>query len=105
MSVHQQHRELMCGEWMERFPCGVRPPRQMPTREPLEAQPEALTVVDEEFESGAAAVAKQEDGAGERVTVKTMAAKGGERINAFTEIYGVVGEHDGELWRQLNHDL
>ncbi len=94
MSVHQQHRELVCGERVERFARRIRPPCEMSTREPLEAQPEALTIVDEKLESGAAAVTKQKDGAGERVSVKTLAAERGERLNAFAEIHRVVGEHD-----------
>lgn len=105
MPVHQQHRELMCGEWMERFARRFRPPREMTTREPLETQPEALPVVDQEFESGATPVTKEKDGAGERIAVQTLTAEGGERVNAFTEIHGVVSEHDGELWRELKHDL
>jgi len=53
-----------------------------------------LSVVDQEFESGAAAVAKQEDGAGERITVEVVAAQCGERINTLAEIHRLKGEHD-----------
>ena len=75
----------------------------MPFRETLEAQPEALSVIDQEFEGGASAVAKQKDGTGERVTVETVAAQCGEGINAFAEVYGIISEHDVELWRELDH--
>jgi hypothetical protein len=90
---------------MERFARGLRPPREATFREALETQPEALPIVDQELECGASPVAKQKDCTGERVTVETIAAERGERINAFAEIYGVVGEHDGKLWRELDHGL
>ncbi len=66
-------------------------------------QPETLSVVDQEFEGGCAPVTKQKDGAGERVAVELVATQSGERINTFAEIHWLRGEHDGELWRQLNH--
>jgi len=76
----------------------------MTFRESLEAQPKALPIVNQEFKCSAATVAKQEYGAGERVTVEAIAAECGERINTFAEIYGVVSEHNLKLWRKLNHD-
>ncbi len=75
----------------------------MPAGETLEAQPEALPVIDQQLERGRAAVAKQEDGAGERVTVETIAAECGKAINTFAEVNRLVSEHDGELWRELDH--
>jgi len=63
-----------------------------------------LSVVDQKFEGGRAPVAKQKDGAGERVTVETVSTESGEGINAFAEIHWLISEHDGKLWRQLNHD-
>jgi len=74
-------------------------------REAFKAQPEALPVIDQQFESGAAPVAKQEDGAGERVIVKLVATESGEGINAFAEIHRLISEHDLKLWRELNHHL
>ena len=105
MPVHQQHRELVGGQRMQRRTRSLRPPREMPAREPFEAQPEALSVVDQKFDGGRAAVAKQKDGAGERVTVEAVAAQRGKGINTFAEIYRIVSEHDVELWRELNHHL
>ena len=94
VTVHQQHRELVGGERMERRTCRLRPPREMTFRESLEAQPEALSVVNQQFKCSRAPVAKQKDGAGERVTVKTIAAERGKGINAFAEIHWLIGEHD-----------
>lgn len=95
----------MGGQRLQRLIGRVRPPREMPFREALEAQPEALPIVDEEFESGCAPVAKQEDGAGERVTVELVATQCRERINTFAKIDRLKSEHDGELWGKLDHDL
>jgi len=58
MPVHQQHRELVGGQRMQRRTRSLRPPREMPAREPFEAQPEALSVVDQQFDGGRAPVAK-----------------------------------------------
>ncbi len=90
---------------MQRCARRLRPPCQPPARETLETQPKTLSVVDQQFEGGRAAVAKQKDGAGEWVTVEAVEAQRGERINAFAKIHWLIGEHDGELWRELNHHL
>jgi hypothetical protein len=90
---------------MERFARGLWPPREAAFREALEAQPEALTIVDQELECGASAVAKQEYSSGERVTVETVAAERGERVDAFAEIDRLISEHDGKLWGKLDHGL
>ncbi len=95
----------MGGQRMQRRTRRLRPPREVPFRETFEAQPEALSVVDQQFEGGRAPVAKQKDGAGERVTVEAVEAQRGERINTFAKIHWLIGEHDGELWRELNHHL
>ncbi len=93
----------MGGERMQRRTGSLRPPREMTFGEALEAQPKALPVVDQEFQCGAAPVAKQKDGAGERVAVEPVATEGGEGINAFAEIHRLISEHDLELWRELDH--
>ncbi len=105
MPVHQQHRELVGGQRMQRCTGSLRPPRQPPAREAFEAQPEALPIIDQQFEGGASSVAKQEDRSGERVTVEAVAAESGEGINAFAEIHRLISEHDLKLWRELNHHL
>ncbi len=103
MPVHQQHRELMGGQRVQRCSGGLRPPREMPAGETLEAQPETLPIVDEEFEGGASSVAKQKDGAGERVTVEPVPTQRGKGIDTFAEVDRLIGEHDVELWRELDH--
>ncbi len=95
----------MCSQRMQRCARRLRPPREATFREALETQPETLSIVDQKFEGGGAPVAKQKDGAGERVAVETVATQRGERINAFAEIHWLITEHDGELWRQLNHHV
>lgn len=82
----------------------MRPPREAPAREALEAQPEALTIIDEQLEGRAAAVAKQKDRSRERVVVEAVAAQRGERINAFAKVDRLISEHDLKLWGELDHD-
>jgi len=62
-----------------------------------------LPIVDQEFQCSRAAVAKQKDGAGERVTVEAVEAQRGKGINTFAEVDRLIGEHDVELWRELDH--
>ncbi len=90
---------------MKRCSGRFRPPGEVPARESLEAQPEALTIIDEQLECSAAPVAKQKHRPRKRIVVKAVTAKRGERINAFAEIDWLVREHDLELWRQLDHGL
>lgn len=74
-----------------------------PLGETFEAKPESLAVVNEEFESRAGTIAKDEQRAGEWVLIETRLAKGDERVNAFAEIYRLVSEQDFELRDELNH--
>ena len=82
-----------------------RPPGKVPARKSFEAQPEALSIIDEQLQCGASSVAKQEHSSRERVTVEAVAAQRGKRINTFAKIYGVVSQHDSELRRELDHGL
>jgi len=59
-----------------RIGCG-RPPGEAPAREALEAQPEALTIIDQQLEGRAAAVAKQKHRPRKRIVVEAVAAKRG----------------------------
>lgn len=74
-----------------------------PLGESLEAKPEPLSVVNEQFERGARSIAKNEERAGERVLSKRPFAKGDERINALAEIDRLVSEQNLELWDELDH--
>ncbi len=95
----------MRGQRMQRRARRLRPPRQPPFREPLEAQPESLTIIDQEFEGGASSVAKEKDGSREWIVVELVAAQCGEPVDTLAEVDGVVGEQDLELWRKLDHGL
>lgn len=74
-------------------------------REAFEAEPKPLSVVNEEFERGAGAVAKDEERAGKRVLIERAFAKRDERINALAEINGSASEQNPELWDKLNHGV
>ena len=93
----------MRGQRMERFARGLWPPGEAAFRESLEAQPKALTIIDQQLECGASPVAKQKHGSRKRVVVKAVAAKRGERINAFAKVDRLIREHDLELWGKLDH--
>lgn len=71
-------------------------------RPPLDAAI-ACAVIDEQFEGGAGAVAKDEQSAGERVLRQRAFAQGKERIEPLPEINGLAGEQNPELGNQLNH--
>ena len=74
-----------------------------PLREALEAKPESLAVIDEQFERCAGSIAKDEEGAGEGVLGERPFAQRDERIDALAEIDGLVSEQNLELWDELNH--
>ena len=95
----------MRGQRMERFAGGLWPPREAAFREALEAQPKALTIIDQQLQCGASPVAKQKHGPRKWIVVKTVAAERGKGINAFAKIHRLIREHDLELWRELDHDL
>lgn len=105
MPVHQQYGELMRGKRMQRCARRGWPPCEATFREALGAQPEAVPIVDQQLEGGASAVAKEKERAGERIVVEAVAAQRGEPVDALTEVDGFVGEQDGELRRQLDHDV
>jgi hypothetical protein len=76
---------------------------QASLRESLEAKPEPLSVVNEEFERRAGAIAKDKEGAGEGVLSEGAFAKRDKRINPLAKIDGLVSEQNVELWNELNH--
>ncbi len=84
---------------MKSFAGGLWPPGEATSREALGTQPEALTIVAEQLQSGASSVAKQKDGTGEWILVKFVTAECGEPINALTEIDRLISQHDLELRR------
>lgn len=72
-------------------------------RESLEAKPESLPVINEQFEGRARAIAKDEERSGEGVLSERPFAQGDERINALAEIDGLASEQNPELWDELDH--
>jgi hypothetical protein len=74
-----------------------------PFREPFEAKPESLAIIDEQFESRAGAISEDEERAGERVLIEAGFAKRDERVNPFAEVDGLVSEQDVELGNELDH--
>lgn len=102
-AIIDEYGELLSIERVDRCVRVSRPPAKTALRETLEAKPEALAVVDEEFEGGPAAIAEDEQGAGEGIGIEMGFAKLGQRVNAFSEIDRLVSEKDFEMRDELNH--
>jgi hypothetical protein len=62
------------------------PPTEASLREPLLAKPKALAVIHEDLKGSATTVRENEQRAGHRVGVKSLAANLHQPINAFSEI-------------------
>ena len=67
-------------------------------------QPEALTIVEQELEGRARAVAEDVDGALKGVVTQALAAHGTEPIDAFAEIDRFGRQKDAALGGELEHD-
>lgn len=81
----------------------LRPPAEAAVRESADAQVEAVAVINEQFESCAGAIAKDEERAGEGVLIEAGFAECDERVNALAEVDGIVSEQDLELGDELDH--
>jgi len=62
MTIHQQHGELMCSQRVQWGARQVWPPCEASTRKAFEAQPEALTIVNQQLDGGGAAITKEKHG-------------------------------------------
>jgi hypothetical protein len=67
------------------------------------AEPKPLPIVGQEFERRASAVPENVDGAPQWVLGQSLATQRGEAINAFAKVYGLHGEKDATLRRELEH--
>jgi hypothetical protein len=76
---------------------------KVPLGEAFGAQPKALPIIDQEFERGASAVAKDVDRATQGIVAECLTTDGGEPINAFTKIDGLQREKDAALGGELQH--
>lgn len=82
-----------------------RPPAELSLRETPEAEPESVSVMDEEFEGRALAVTKDKKSPVKRLFGEPCATESGERINALAKINGLAGEQNAELRNKLNHQV
>src|SRR5262249_48960482 len=82
----EQAQPLVSGQWLGAVRRGGRPPGETPLGEPLVAQPEALAVVHQHLQRRRFAIAKDEDGSGERVFVKGLLAQSRQAIDAATDV-------------------
>ena len=88
---------------MEKGVRARRPPADATFGKPACDEPEAEPVIAQQLESCAAAITKDEESAGERIFSELPLAKSGQPVDAVTEIDGLAGEQDPQLWYELNH--
>src|SRR5262245_17099877 len=99
----EQDQELMSRQLLGAGRRGGRPEGEAALGEPLVAQPEPLAVVHQHLQRGPSAIAKDEDGAGERVFVKGLLAESRQAVDAATEVGRLDGHQDLHLRRDLQH--
>jgi hypothetical protein len=80
-----------------------RPPVEAALREAFGAKPKALPIISQEFERGAGAVAKDVDGAAQRIFAQGLAAQRGQPIYPLPKAHGLYGENHTTLGRELEH--
>jgi hypothetical protein len=68
-------------------------------------QPVSDPVVAEEFERRAAAVAKDEEGTGERILLEFPLTDRRQAIDAIAKVYRFTGKQDSKLRDELDHSL
>jgi hypothetical protein len=72
-------------------------------RQSFRTQPEALAIIEQEFDGSGCAVAEDKDRATERLFREHLTADGGEAINPLPEIHWGCGHQDPTLWGELDH--
>jgi hypothetical protein len=94
---------LLGFQWVERRVLIIGPPANATLRKPAGEEIEAEAIVTQHFESRAAAISEDKEGAGERIFRQLALAKRGKPVDAVTEVYRLAGEEDPELRDDLNH--
>lgn len=102
-TVIKQDGELLGLERLQRGVCLSWPPAQTALRQPADDQVEAEAVVAEQFQSCSAAIAKDEESAGERIFVEMVFAQRCQAIDTFAKVNGLACEQDAKLWDELDH--
>jgi hypothetical protein len=72
-------------------------------RLPLVAEPESLAVIHQQLHGRRFAIAKDEDGSGERVVLEGFLAEPGQAVDPATEIDRLDRDEDLHLGRDLQH--
>src|ERR1039457_5855951 len=80
------------------------PPGEAALRKPFLAEPKALAIIHEDLKGSATTVREDEQRAGNRVGVKSLAANLHQPINAFSEIYRLDRQQQAHLRSNLNHE-
>jgi len=104
VSIPQQKLKFMDGQNPGFFSLVARPPKKFPCGQPFLAQPEALSVIDQNFDGGSPFIAKYKHITGKRVGVQNLFAKPAQPIDPFSEIHRLSGQHYPHMRGHLNHD-
>ena len=67
-------------------------------------EPKALAVVGQDFQGRGGAIAKDIDGAFERVVTQALATHSGEPIDSFSKVNGLGGNEEPALGTELEHE-
>src|ERR1039457_1137289 len=78
------------------------PPVEASLRKPFLAEPKPLAIIHEDLKGSTTTVREDEQRAGNRVGVKSLAANLRQPINAFSEIYRLDRQQQAHQWRELN---
>jgi hypothetical protein len=88
----------------EELPRGLlRPEAVVPLRQPFLTEPEALPVIDQEFDRRAPAIAENEHAAAERVLGQFLPHTSGETVDAATKIRGLGSHPNTQACVQREH--
>ncbi len=81
----------------------LRPPRETTLRQPLLAQPEALTIIDQDLDRLAAAVAEYENASAEGIAAKRHTTQTRQPIDPLAKIRRLNGQPNPHLGCNLDH--
>lgn len=81
----------------------VGPPAEPSLRETAGDEPETVAIIAEEFESGGATIAEDEEGAREGIFSELSFAQRRQAIDPVTEVDWLAGNENAKLGDELDH--
>ncbi len=81
----------------------VGPPAEPSLRETAGDEPETVAIIAEQFESGGATIAEDEEGAREGIFSELSFAQRRQSVDAITEVDRLAGNKNAKLRDELDH--